>query len=45
MDSSYVKNAFGRQGLGQNRVDRGRKELKAKATTDHEKKESSVSQI
>ena len=40
MDSSYVKNAFGRQGLGQNPVDRGRKELKAKATTDHEKKKA-----
>ena len=35
VDSSYVKNAFGRQGLGRNPVDRGRKALKVSILTDH----------
>ena len=35
VDSSYVKNAFGWQGLGRNPVDRGRKTLKVSILTDH----------
>ena len=34
IDSSHVKNAFGRQGLGRSPVDRGRKGLKISVLTD-----------
>ena len=34
MDSSHVKNAYGRQGLGRSPVDRGRKGLKVSVLTD-----------
>ena len=36
VDSTYVKNAFGRVGLGRNPVDRGRKALKISALTDQD---------
>ena len=36
VDSTYVKNAFGRVGLGRNPVDRGRKAIKVSALTDQD---------
>ncbi len=36
VDSTYVKNAFGRVGVGRNPVDRGRKALKISALTDQD---------
>lgn len=36
VDSTYVKNEFGRVGLGRNPVDRGRKALKISALTDQD---------
>lgn len=35
VDSSYVKNAFGREGVGKNHTDRGRKALKLSVISDH----------
>ena len=36
VDSSYVKNAFGRECVGRNHTDRGRKALKLSVVVDHE---------
>ena len=36
VNSTYVKNAFGRDGIGRNPVDRGRKAIKISALTDQD---------